>query len=210
MGDREAESVGRGDWQLMPGRPGREPPGDGLIEPSLPVDVVLAGDLRIWTWARVHLVEVAAGGEGPASLVCAARGAVVPAQVLSAWGGRAQLRLDLDGGEIGWRCVPRRGDEVFSALVGAAASVDSLTGIDPLRAPVRDLDRRVRIREFIAGLSHGDREALVLAGVLGPYFWFAAVSGDSLAVPLALGHARRSRMPGRLRSAWSALMKACF
>lgn len=223
MYDREAEPATRCDWRLVSDHLGRRLSGSAVIEPSLPVDIVLAGELRVWTWSRVSLVSVAASENAAASLGRAARSSVRPSQVQSAWVGRAQLRLDLDGGEIGWRCVPRGGDAIFTAMVpdgtgdrarpalgGAAAGVDTLTGIDLPHVLQRDRVRRHHVRRFLGGLSHGDREALVLCGVLGPFFWFSAVSGASLALPLALGHLRRSRVPARLRRPWSALIAGCF
>jgi hypothetical protein len=213
MGTPPAAVVARPDWLLVPASLGRALPSRVVLEPSLPVDLVLAGGLRVETGARLWLISEPAPRAGES--VAWARTATSPWEVQSAWVGRAQLLLDLDGGAMGWRCARRRGDEVFEwlALGGAAANVDPLTGIDLPRGaelPRQDLHRRREARRFVDELGPGDREALVLSGALGPGFWRSAVETRSILPSLLLGNAALARMPDRLRRPWLRLQARCL
>ena len=213
MGAPPTAIVARPDWLLVPASLGRSLPARVVLEPSLPVDLVLAGGLRVETGARLWLISEPAQGAGEA--VVWARSTTSPWEVQSAWVGRAQLLLNLDGGALGWRCARRGGDEVFEwlALGGAAANVDPLTGIDlPRGAELArlDLHRRREVRRFVDELGPGDREALVLSGALGPGLWRSAVEARSILPALLLGCAGLARMQDRLRRPWLRLVMRCL
>ncbi len=213
MGTHPTAAGTRPDWLLVPASLGRSMPQQAVLEPSLPVDLVLAGGPRIETGARLWLISGPARRGGDP--VAWARTTTSPREVQSAWVGRAQLLLNLDGGAMGWRCARRRGDEVFEwlALGGAAADVDPLTGIDlPLGAdlPRPDLHRRREVRRFVDELDAGDREALVLSGALGPGFWRSAVEARSILPALLAGNAALARVPDRLRRPWLRLQMRCL
>ncbi len=193
---RDADRPPTQGWQpVLQGQARRLPPGV-VLEPSLPLDLILAGEHRIETAGRIALVDSArlravwrrraraagaeirpararsalrhsgrvggvrlqdgtdlaapltvdASGTGvllgalPGSLlpggrygrhereaVAVARVPFAPDRIQSSWVGRAQLLLGLSRpGALGWRCTPRRGDQVFVAITagpGAGRSV---------------------------------------------------------------------------------------
>lgn len=220
MGVPPTAIVARRDWLLVPASLGRTLPSRVVLEPSLPVDLVLAGGLRVETGARLWLIcEPVAPGAGDS--VIGTRRATSPWDVQSAWVGRAQLLLNLDGGATGWRCARRRGDEVFeweapgreATVGGATAAVDPLTGIDLPRGVEDvhlDLHRRREVRRFVDRLGPRDQEALILSGALGPGFWRSAVEARSILPALLLGNVALARVPHRLRRSWLRLQMRCL